>query len=202
MIQATRTNTPTRPRMNRLNPGLLSQIQMPLPLASIEHSSPKFKCSAAPCPISLAPPLSPFYAPLRPVPPLPGPSPNGAGCAIPRSSGEQGNCAGSRGAWPRSPFAYPRTGNGGRRRPLSPPRGRWPPPLSVRAADQARFGCSRIRPGGTLQSSLGAVRACHIVAPSVSGDDASATGTPPTSLHTGASPAGVAPPSIDSITMA
>jgi hypothetical protein len=116
MIQATRTNTPTRPRMNRLNPGLLSQIQMPLPLASIEHSSPKFKCSAAPCPISLAPPLSPFYAPLRPVPPLPGPSPNGAGCAIPRSSGEQGNCAGSRGAWPRSPFAYPRTGNGGRRR--------------------------------------------------------------------------------------
>jgi hypothetical protein len=62
---------------------------------------------------------------LRSLVPLPT-----AGCAFPWCSGEQGNSRSCQrpDAWLRSPLAYPRTGNGGRRQSLSPPRGRWPPP--------------------------------------------------------------------------
>jgi hypothetical protein len=91
-------------------------------------SSPKNPSAAASCPSLLAPPVSPLSAPLRlllrSLVPLPT-----AGCAIQRSSGKQGNSKSCRrpGAWLHSPLAYPRMGNGGRRRSLSPPRGCCPP---------------------------------------------------------------------------
>jgi hypothetical protein len=97
------------------------------------------------------------------------------GCAIPRTSDGQGNSKSCRrpGAWLRSPLAYPRTGNGGRRRSrsLSPP----PPPSAL--PTELDFVVIRSDREARFRARWGTVRACHchVASPSEYHQDASAT---------------------------